>query len=78
MAGVAERAVQTLIEGLKKSTNGDLETRLARILFKYRTTPHSTTAWSITCRATDGKKAQKPAILIWYSHVFSNDKQLRK
>ena len=44
--GLAERAVQTLKEGLKKSANGDLETRLARFLFKYRTTPHSTTGVS--------------------------------
>ena len=41
--GLAERAVQTLKEGLKKSTDGDIETRLARFLFHYRTTPHTTT-----------------------------------
>ncbi|KAL5479657.1 hypothetical protein EMCRGX_G023208 [Ephydatia muelleri] len=37
--GLAERAVK---EALKKTT-GDLETRLARFLFQYRLTPHSTT-----------------------------------
>ena len=40
--GLAEHAVQTVKEALKKTT-GDLETRLARFLFQYRLTPHSTT-----------------------------------
>ena len=40
--GLAERAVQTVKEALKKTT-GDLETRLARFLFQYRLTPHLTT-----------------------------------
>ena len=41
--GLAERAVQTLKEGLKKITEDDIETRLARVLYHYRTTPHTTT-----------------------------------
>ena len=41
--GLAERAVQTLKEGLKKSTAGAIETKLKRFLFHYRLTPHSTT-----------------------------------
>ena len=40
--GLVERAVQTFKEGLKKLTEGSLSTRLARFLFKYRITPHST------------------------------------
>eukprot|EP00731_Ephydatia_muelleri_P018576 Em0011g616a len=40
-----ERAVQTFKENLKKSC-GDLETRLSRFLFHYRTTPHTTTGVS--------------------------------
>ena len=43
--GLAERAVQTFKENLKKSC-GDLETRLSRFLFHYRTTPHTTTGVS--------------------------------
>ena len=43
--GLAERSVQTFKEALTKST-GDLETRLARFLFAYRITPHSTTGRS--------------------------------
>ena len=43
---LAERAVQTLKEGLKKLTNGSLNTRLARFLFKYRITPQSSTGVS--------------------------------
>ena len=41
--GQAERAVQTVKEGLKRGSNGTLETKLNRFLFHYRTTPHSTT-----------------------------------
>ena len=41
--GLAERAVQTLKEGLKKLTDGCLETKLSRFLFQYRITPHTTT-----------------------------------
>lgn len=41
--GLAERAVQTFKAGLNKSIHGDVETKLARFLFSYRTTPHSTT-----------------------------------
>ena len=44
--GLAERAVQTVKRGLKKNTEGSLTTRLARILFAYRTTPQSTTGVS--------------------------------
>lgn len=40
--GLAERAVQTVKNALNKTT-GDIETRLARFLFQYRLTPHSTT-----------------------------------
>lgn len=41
--GLAERAVQVLKAGLRRNTEGSLEFRLARTLFLYRTTPHSTT-----------------------------------
>ena len=37
---------QTFKQGLKKLTEGSLETRLARFLFSYRTTPQSTTGQS--------------------------------
>ena len=41
--GLVERAVQTLKRAMKKSATGDIETRLSRFLFHYRSTPHSTT-----------------------------------
>ena len=42
--GLAERAVQTFKEGMKKmSKKESLESRVSRFLFKYRITPHSTT-----------------------------------
>ena len=42
----AEWAIQTLKENLRKSKTGSLETRISRFLFKYRTTPHTTTGVS--------------------------------
>ena len=44
--GLAERAVRTFKQGLRRITEGSLETRLARFLFQYRITPHSTTGRS--------------------------------
>ena len=44
--GLAERAVQTFKEGLKKLTEGSVETKLSRFLFQYRLTPHSITGKS--------------------------------
>ena len=45
--GLAERAVQTFKTVMKKSGSGsDIDTRLARFLFHYRTTPNSTTGVS--------------------------------
>ena len=44
--GLAERAVQTMKEGLRKLTNGSVETKLSRFLFKYRLTPQTVTGVS--------------------------------
>ena len=44
--GLAERAVQTLKEGLKKLSSGCLETKLCHFLFQYRITPHTMTGQS--------------------------------
>ena len=44
--GLAERAVRTFKEGMKKMTHGTSETRLARFLLKYRITPQTTTGVS--------------------------------
>ncbi|KAL7863395.1 hypothetical protein SRHO_G00123790 [Serrasalmus rhombeus] len=41
--GLAERAVQTFKELLKKTTEGSIETRVSRALFSYRITPQGTT-----------------------------------
>uniref|UniRef100_A0A8C1UFQ7 Integrase catalytic domain-containing protein n=1 Tax=Cyprinus carpio TaxID=7962 RepID=A0A8C1UFQ7_CYPCA len=41
--GLAERAVQTLKEGLKKMSGANIETNLSRFLFQYRITPQTTT-----------------------------------
>ena len=44
--GLAERAVQTFKTALKKTMPTDVVTSLARFLFQYRITPHSTTGIS--------------------------------
>ena len=41
--GLAERAVQTVKQGLRKQTSGTLHNKLSRFLFSYRSSPHSTT-----------------------------------
>ena len=40
--GLAERVVQTIKDGLKRSTNGSLESRLYNFLLSYNITPHGT------------------------------------
>ena len=44
--GLAEKAVQIIKHGLKKMKEGSLNDRLARFLFDYCITPHSTTGVS--------------------------------
>lgn len=44
--GLAERAVQTFKEGMKKIKGDALQTKLSRFLFSYRITPHATTGVS--------------------------------
>lgn len=39
--GLAERAVQSFKQGMKKFTQGNLTDRLARFLYHYRNTPHT-------------------------------------
>ncbi|CAI5640403.1 unnamed protein product [Oreochromis niloticus] len=44
--GLAERAMETLKDGLKKMPGLSIEKRLCRFLFQYRITPHTTTGLS--------------------------------
>ena len=44
--GLAERSVQIIKRGLKKVTEGDIHSRLSKILFSYRITPQGTTGVS--------------------------------
>ena len=41
--GLAERAVQVFKHGVRKQSSGSIHDKIARVLFQYRTTPHSTT-----------------------------------
>ena len=44
--GLAERAVQVFKQGFRKTSTGTVSDRLARFLFQYRITPHTTTGVS--------------------------------
>ena len=44
--GQAERMVRILKETLRTMQRGDIETKLSRMLFKYRITPHSSTGYA--------------------------------
>ena len=44
--GLAERAVQTFKQGMKKFINGEVKDRVSRFLAHYRMTPHTTTGVS--------------------------------
>nr|XP_006812005.1 PREDICTED: uncharacterized protein K02A2.6-like [Saccoglossus kowalevskii] len=41
--GLAERAVQTFKNGVKKMKQGDIKTRVLRFVFRYRSSPHCVT-----------------------------------
>lgn len=41
--GLAERAVQVVKQGIRKQSTGSIHDKIARTLFQYRITPHSTT-----------------------------------
>ena len=45
--GLVERAVQSFKEGMKRIRDRSINTRLARYLFKYRSTPHTSTGMSL-------------------------------
>eukprot|EP00731_Ephydatia_muelleri_P005770 Em0003g18a len=59
--GLAERAVQTFKDALK--TSGDIATRLARFLFQYQNTPHTTTGRS-PAELLLGRKPRTPLDLL--------------
>ena len=42
-SGQAVRSVQTFKEATRKITDGDIGTRVCRMILHYRTTPHTTT-----------------------------------
>ena len=44
--GLAERAVQSFKQSVRKFTSGSIESKLSRFLFTYRLTPHATTSQS--------------------------------
>ena len=57
--GLVERAVQTFKSGMKKLTEGSVETKVSRFLFKYRLTPQSNTGVS-PAELMFGRKLRSP------------------
>jgi transposase InsO family protein len=53
--GLAERAVRTFKENIKMQVEGTIEEKIAKFLFNYRLTPHSTTGES-PCELMFGRK----------------------
>ena len=66
--GQAERVVQTFKEAILKTT-GDLDTRLARFLFQYRLTPHTTTGLS-PAEMLLGRRPRSHLDLLVYARNF--------
>ena len=61
--GLAERAAQTFKQGMKKFSRGTISDRLARFLFQYRNTPHTTTG-STSAKLLLGRRPQSRFDLI--------------
>ena len=61
--GLAERAVQTVKRGVKKMKSGTLSDKIARFLFAYRNTPHSTTG-TTPAELLMGHKLRSPLDLL--------------
>ena len=64
--GQAERAVQNVKQGLKRTPGKTIQERLSKLLFKYRLTPHSTTAIA-PCELLMKRKLQSSLDLL-FSH----------
>ena len=61
--GQVERAVQTFKESMKKTSSESLETSVARFLFHYRITPHSTTGIA-PAEVLIGRKLRSPLSIL--------------
>ena len=61
--GQVEKAVQTFKESMKKTSSESLETRVARFLFHYRITPHSTTGIA-PAEVLMGRKLRSPLSIL--------------
>ena len=73
--GLAERAVRILKQGLRKMTEGSLSNKLARFLFHYRNTPHSTTGM-IPAELLMGRKLRSRLDLVKPNlQQYARDKQ---
>lgn len=87
--GLAERAVQTLKEGLRNFSKGSLETRICRFLYNQRKTVHSTTGKSpaelmfnrrfkATIESVKQVPAKKKALVQIRDKVFCDESKLFK
>ena len=57
---MAERAVQTFKEGMKKVNGGSVETRVSRFLARYRITPQTSTGVSPAELLLERKHSSRP------------------
>ena len=64
--GLVERAVQIVKTGLRKVKEGSVGDRLARVLFSYRTTPHSTTG------VTPAELLFGRSLQTWFHKLYPN------
>ncbi|XP_062401725.1 LOW QUALITY PROTEIN: uncharacterized protein K02A2.6-like [Sardina pilchardus] len=87
--GCAERAVRVFKEGIRKMGEGSLETKVSRLLFKYRSTPQTTTGATpaellmnrrlrsvldLVCPALGDKVGQKQAMQKEYHDKHARDR----
>ena len=70
--GLAKRAVQIVKKGLKKTTEGSMKSRIAKVLFAYHNTPHCTTGNS-PAKLLLGRQFHTRLDLIWLNMLRRNN-----
>ena len=76
--GLAERAVQTFKNAMKKATTSDLETHLTRFLFQCRITPHTTTGVSPAELLMDDNNTCTSTNMVMMTERLQQDSRLKE